>query len=153
MSTIDIYTDGSCLSNPGPGGWAVVFPHGEHSNVSGGSKYTTNNRMEIYAVYQALKIGRKLASSESPIVCIYSDSAYVVNTIDKGWLEGWSKNGWKNSSKETVANVDLWSKILFVLTQMANHGISVEVVKVKGHAGEPWNEEADILAKEAASNA
>lgn len=152
MGTIDIYTDGSCLSNPGKGGWAVVFPNGENRSLVGNSVYTTNNRMEIYAVYQAIKLGIAVARAGDTLH-IHSDSSYVVNAISKGWLARWCINGWKNSSDGSVANVDLWRKILFLLGKAHDKGIGVDMVKVKGHDGDEFNEKADALAKEAASNA
>lgn len=141
MKEISIYTDGACSGNPGPGGWGAVLMYGEHhKELSGGEPDTTNQRMELTAVIEALK-ALKVSGWK---VTVYSDSAYVVNAIKQNWIGKWRKNGWKNSKKEDVANQDLWKQLL---EQMSKNRISLE--KVKGHAGDRWNERCDELARQA----
>lgn len=137
---VTVYTDGACSKNPGPGGWAAVLKFGEHiREVSGGERQTTNQRMEIQAVVEALQ-----ALKESCHVKIHSDSAYVVNCIKQKWYVNWQKNGWRNSKGDPVQNKDLWEALL---SAMQRH--RVEFVKVKGHAGVAWNERCDELARAA----
>ncbi|MFQ5556182.1 MAG: ribonuclease H [Acidimicrobiales bacterium] len=132
-----VYTDGACKGNPGPGGWAWVVPHGSYA--SGHEPSTTNQRMELTAVLDAL--GR-LAGP----VDVVSDSTYVVNCFRDGWWEGWLRRGWRNSRKEPVANRDLWEPLLD-LYRPRHHEISFRWVK--GHSGDEWNDIADRLAVEA----
>ncbi|MDQ0063158.1 ribonuclease HI [Paenibacillus harenae] len=140
MKEVMIYTDGACSGNPGPGGWgAVLFYGSKQKEISGGEKHTTNNRMEIQAVIEGLSLLK-----EPCTVKVYSDSAYVVNCFQKGWINGWLRNGWKNSKKDPVENQDLW-KALWEL--MKTH--TVEYVKVKGHSDNEWNNRCDELAREA----
>lgn len=140
MKDVMIYTDGACSGNPGPGGWGAVLFFGVHQKeISGGEKHTTNNRMEIQAVIEGLKLLKEPCQ-----VKVYSDSAYVVNCFQKGWIHGWLRNGWKNSKKEPVENQELW-KALWEL--MNKH--KVEYVKVKGHSDNEWNNRCDELAREA----
>lgn len=137
MKEVVIYTDGACSGNPGPGGWAALLLFGEHKKeISGGEKNTTNNRMEIMAVIQALK-----ALKEPCVAKVHSDSAYVVNCFKQGWYKNWVKNGWKNSKKQPVENQDLWKELLSL---MEEH--KVEFVKVKGHADNEYNNRCDELA-------
>src|SRR5699024_7043423 len=104
MKEIVIYTDGACSGNPGPGGWAALLMFGDNKKeLSGGEYNTTNNRMEVMAVIQALK-----ALKEPCVAKVHSDSAYVVNCFKQGWYKNWIKNGWKNSKKQPVENQDLW---------------------------------------------
>ncbi|MCL2859260.1 MAG: ribonuclease HI [Oscillospiraceae bacterium] len=138
MKKVVIYTDGACSGNPGPGGWgAVLMYENAKKEVSGGSKETTNNIMEITAVVESLKLLKYPCEVE-----VYSDSAYVVNTFEKNWLEKWKKNGWKNSKKEDVKNKELWEK-LDSLCQI--HKVSF--IKVKGHADNELNNRCDELAR------
>lgn len=140
MKDVMIYTDGACSGNPGPGGWGAVLFFGVHQKeISGGENFTTNNRMEIQAVIEGLKLLKEPCQ-----VKVYSDSAYVVNCFQKGWIHGWLRNGWKNSKKEPVENQELW-KALWEL--MKKH--KVEYVKVKGHSDNEWNNRCDELAREA----
>ncbi|RIX60449.1 ribonuclease HI [Paenibacillus nanensis] len=140
MKEVMIYTDGACSGNPGPGGWGAVLFYGEHKKeISGGEKATTNNRMEIKAVIEALSLLK-----EPCTVKVYSDSAYVVNCFQNGWIHGWLRNGWKNSKKEPVENQDLWKQLWEL---MKKH--TVEYVKVKGHSDNEWNNRCDELAREA----
>lgn len=138
-----VYTDGSCLGNPGPGGWAWVVPGG--SFESGADPSTTNQRMEITAVLRALQALRSPDGSHA--VLVRSDSMYVVNCFVQRWWVGWQKRGWKNSQKRPVANRDLWEPLL----GLALSG-DVTFEWVKGHAGDPWNERVDALATAAASS-
>lgn len=143
-----IFTDGACSGNPGPGGWAAVFNlESESKTLSGCEVQTTNNRMELIAVVKAiskvvnLKGNGKLQKYDS--VEIHSDSAYVVNAINNGWLKSWKKNGWKTSANEDVKNKELWKKLDVLL----NSDIDIKLIKVKGHAGIMFNEMADKEAR------
>lgn len=137
MKKVEIYTDGACSGNPGAGGWGAILKYkGHEKEVSGYAPETTNNRMELTAVIEALK-----CLKEPCEVKIYSDSQYFCNSILKGWAETWQKNGWKKSDKKPVLNIDLWQEILDLL------GIhKAEIEWVKGHAGHPENERCDYLA-------
>lgn len=137
---VDIYTDGACSGNPGPGGWGVVIllPQSK-KQISGSENETTNQRMELMAVIKALEV-----LNEPTNVKIHTDSAYVMNAFEQNWFDNWQKNGWKNSRGKPVANRDLWQRLLDLVSQH-----EVEWVKVKGHSGDKYNEEADRLAKEA----
>lgn len=137
MKHVDIYTDGACRGNPGRGGWgAILVYEGREKELSGGESETTNNRMELSAVIAALS-----ALKEPCRVTLTTDSQYVVNAIDKGWLDSWQKNGWRKSNKGSVLNVDLWKKLLALLEK---HQVSF--VWVRGHNGHPYNERCDRLA-------
>ena len=139
---IEIYTDGSCLTNPGNGGWAaIVNKDGEITKISGNEKNTTNNRMELLAPIKALK--NMDADSQ---IKIYTDSQYVKLGITE-WINKWVINNWQTSKKEDVKNKDLWIKLYNL-----NKSLSVEWHWVKAHAGNPMNEEVDILAKKAANS-
>lgn len=141
MKTVTIYTDGACSGNPGPGGWGAVLMHGSHTKeISGGEQNTTNQRMELTAVLEALR-ALKVKGWQ---VVVFSDSAYVVNAVNQQWLDRWQVNGWKNSKKEAVANQDLWMELLSLMKH--NH---VRMEKVRGHAGDQWNERCDQLARQA----
>ena len=138
---IKIYTDGSCLTNPGDGGWAAIINiDGEIKKISGNEKNTTNNRMELMAPIIALKN----MSPKDPIE-IFTDSKYVKNGITE-WINTWVLNNWKTSRKEDVKNKDLWIKLYKL-----NQSLNVKWNWVKAHAGDPLNEEVDMLAKEAAN--
>ncbi|HJV45572.1 MAG TPA: ribonuclease HI [Bacillota bacterium] len=137
MKQVEIYTDGACSGNPGPGGWGAILLFGEHRReISGGEKNTTNNRMELKAAIESLKNLKEPCS-----VKLYSDSAYLVNCFGQGWYKGWMKNGWKNSKKQPVENQDLWKELLEL---MNTH--QVEYIKVKGHADNELNNRCDQLA-------
>ena len=139
MEEITIYTDGACSGNPGPGGWgAVLMYKGNKKEISGGKLNTTNNEMEITAVIQALKILKYPCN-----VKLYSDSAYVVNSIEKGWIYSWRKNRWKKADKKEVKNIDLWERLL---KQLEIHKVTFN--KVKGHAQDELNNRCDRLAVE-----
>jgi len=134
---VEIYTDGACSGNPGPGGWAAILvASGREKEVSGGEESTTNNRMEMTAAIEALKKLNKPCA-----VRVYSDSAYLVNAFLQGWLSSWKMNGWKNSAKQQVSNMDLWLE-LDRLSMM--HTISW--FKVKGHSDHVFNNRCDALA-------
>ncbi len=137
---IIIYTDGACSGNPGPGGWGALLMYGPSvRELSGYSPATTNNRMELSAAIEALQ-----ALKEPCTVDLYSDSSYLVNAINEGWLKRWTINNWKTAAKKSVENIDLWQKILKLLTL---HTINFH--KVKGHSDNPWNNRCDTLAREA----
>ena len=137
-SEIIIYTDGACSGNPGAGGWGAVIvdKNGVQSELSGGEVLTTNNKMELTAAIVALK---KIPAGS--IVKIYTDSQYVKNGITS-WINGWLKNGWKNSQKQDVKNKELWIELLEVSKKH-----QIEWCWVKGHAGHEMNERADELAR------
>ena len=134
-----VYTDGSCLGNPGPGGWAWAVPGG--AQESGGEPHTTNQRMEVTAVVQALR------GISGPLHVI-SDSTYVVNCFRQRWWEGWLRRGWRNSAGKPVANRDLWETLLSLAL---DDGRSVTFGWVRGHSGDPMNELVDQLATSAAA--
>mgnify|MGYP000937792464 FL=1 len=140
MKQLEIFTDGACKGNPGPGGWGAVIRYGKHEKeISGGEPDTTNNRMELAAAIQALKI-----LIEPCHIKLHTDSKYVLDGITK-WIHGWQRNGWKNASKQPVRNADLWRDLI---DAAARH--QVEWIWVKGHNGHPENERADRLASDAA---
>lgn len=142
MKRVDIYSDGSCLGNPGPGGWCAILLYQGHEKVlSGFEKETTNNRMEIMGAIKGIE-----ALKESCFVNLYTDSAYVVNAYQEGWLLEWKKNGWKTKARTEVKNKDLWEVFLSV----AKPHILV-VHKVKGHADNPYNIRCDEIARKEAS--
>ena len=137
MKTITIYTDGACSGNPGPGGWGAILEwQGHQKELSGGEAQTTNNRMELTAVLTALAILK-----EPCIVELYSDSKYVVDAIEKGWLYGWQKKGWIKADKKPVLNVDLWQRLL---PELKRHDVHLHWVK--GHAENEKNNRCDQLA-------
>tara|TARA_B100000902_G_scaffold391569_1_gene442460 strand:- start:366 stop:791 length:426 start_codon:yes stop_codon:yes gene_type:complete len=138
---IKIYTDGSCLENPGNGGWAAIINNnGNINRITGNEKNTTNNRMELMAPINALKNLDKINKIE-----IYTDSQYVKLGITE-WINTWIKNNWKTSKKEDVKNKDLWIELYNL-----NKSLNVKWIWVKAHAGNPLNEEVDLLAKKAAN--
>jgi ribonuclease HI len=139
VSDVVIYTDGACKGNPGPGGWGVLMrsPDGTEKELCGGEMGTTNNRMEMMAVIEAL------AALKRPCkVTLHIDSQYVLKGMTE-WLAGWKAKGWKTSAKQPVKNVDLWQR-LDELVAKAGH--TIDWHWVKGHAGDPGNERADALA-------
>lgn len=136
-TTVKIYTDGACSGNPGPGGWGAVLLYGEHEKqISGGERETTNNRMELTAVIEALSLLKRPCK-----VTLTTDSKYVADSVTKGWVYGWKKRGWKKSDGKPAINVDLWERLLPLLQ---TH--EVEFVWIKGHAGHHYNEICDKLA-------
>ena len=138
---IKIYTDGSCLKNPGNGGWAaIICSDDQMKKISGSEKDTTNNRMELMATINALK-----EVNSDDLIEIYTDSKYVKNGITD-WIHNWIKNNWKTSNKEDVKNKDLWLELYNL-----NQSLKIKWNWVKAHEGNPMNEEADLLAKKAAN--
>jgi ribonuclease HI len=132
-----VYTDGACSGNPGPGGWAwAVAPDGRPQGA-GGEASTTNQRMEIRAVLEAL---RELTAAEEPLEVV-SDSTYVVNCFRDRWYERWERNGWRNAKRQPVANADLWRPLIELV-----RGADVRFRWVKGHSGDPMNDLVDALA-------
>lgn len=141
MKHVDVYTDGACKHNPGPGGWGSVIVYKNiEKELSGGAADTTNNRMELTAVISALE-----ALKEPCDVTLTSDSKYVIDSIEKGWVYGWKQRGWVKSDKSPALNPDLWDRLLGLLEVH-----KVNFVWVKGHAGHPYNERCDTLACEQA---
>jgi ribonuclease HI len=135
-----VYTDGACSGNPGPGGWgALLIWKGKKKELTGGEPNSTNNRMEMRAVIEALKALKRPCH-----VKIHSDSALIVNAFKQGWIENWIKRGWKKANKKPVENQDLWKEML---QAMDNHKVSW--IKVKGHADNELNNRVDRLAVEA----
>ena len=136
-----IYTDGACSGNPGPGGWGVVMYHGNRQKeLKGGAKETTNNRMEMMAVIEALKAIKKSYKGKT---VLFSDSTYVLKGLQE-WLPGWKKRGWKTAAKKPVKNDDLWKQLDTLAGQR-----EIDWRWVKGHSGDSGNERADELAREA----
>lgn len=140
MKEVEIYTDGACSGNPGVGGWAAVLLYGEHRlEIKGAEANTTNNRMELTAIIEALQKLRYPCK-----VTLYSDSAYSVEPFILNWIDGWVARGWRTASKDEVKNVDLWQKLLKETTRH-----NVTFVKVKGHADNQLNNRCDQLARSA----
>ncbi len=138
---VDIYTDGACLGNPGPGGYAAILKWGDmEREIVDSSSHSTNNRMELSAVLAGLK-----ALKHPCRVRIHTDSKYISRAINENWLKKWEKNGWKTSQKEDVKNRDLWEELLALLREH-----EVEFVWVRGHSGDEYNERCDRLARQAA---
>ncbi len=137
MKTVEIYTDGACSGNPGPGGWGAVLRYGAHEKeLSGGAAETTNNRMELTAVIEALRLLKEPCAVE-----LYADSKYVIDALSKGWARGWRENGWVKSDKNPALNTDLWETLL---TLCARHEMRYHWVK--GHAENVYNNRCDALA-------
>lgn len=140
MKKVEIYTDGACTGNPGKGGYgAVLIYNGTEKEISKGFKKTTNNRMELLACIDALKMLKEPCE-----VSLYSDSKYLTDAINKKWLDGWMKNGWKKADKKSVLNVDLWIELTEILKKH-----TVSFIWVKGHDGNKYNEICDRLAVDA----
>jgi len=138
MKKVTIYTDGACSGNPGIGGWGAILMYNDNAKkISGYDKSTTNNRMELFAVIQALR-----CLNQSCVCEIYTDSQYVSDAFNKNWLEGWQKNNWKTSSKSPVKNVDLWKALLYETNKHEVH-----FNWVKGHADDVYNEMCDEMAR------
>lgn len=137
LHTVEIFTDGACSGNPGPGGWgAILRCNGKEKELSGGEALTTNNRMELTAVIEALSALKMPCNA-----IITTDSKYVCDAILKGWVYSWQKNGWKKADKKPALNVDLWEKLLALLDVH-----NAEFKWVKGHNEHPENERCDALA-------
>ena len=141
MKKVDIYSDGACLKNPGPGGWCAVLTYnGTEKILSGGEAYTTNNKMELTAVISGLE-----ALKEPCEVSVYTDSRYVTDGISLGWAVKWQKNNWIKSDKKPALNIDLWERLLNVLDKH-----EVNFIWIKGHSGHEYNELCDLTAKKEA---
>lgn len=137
---VTIYTDGACSGNPGPGGWAALLLfNGRERVLTGAEKDTTNNRMELAAVVESLRVLKEPCS-----VAVHTDSAYIANAFNDGWIDNWQRRGWMTAGKKPVKNQDLWKDLLRL---MAQHEVSF--VKVKGHADDELNNRVDRLAVEA----
>lgn len=137
MKRVEMFTDGSCSGNPGAGGWGAILRYGSvQKEYSGGAPDTTNNQMELTAVIRALS-----ELNQPCEVIATTDSKYVVDAVEKGWLKSWQQNGWRTSGKKTVANRELWEQLIPLLETHI-----VKFVWVKGHAGHPENERCDALA-------
>lgn len=137
MKEISIYTDGACSGNPGPGGWGAVLIYKDNiKEISGFVNDTTNNRMEIFAIIKAFS-----ALKQHCKVDVYSDSAYVINSFNKGWIRSWESNNWKKSDKKAVENQDLWRQLLLYVKK---HEVTWH--KVKGHSDNKFNNRCDQLA-------
>ena len=137
MKKVEIYTDGACRGNPGVGGWGAILVYaGIEKELSGGEVETTNNRMELMAAIVAME-----ALKEPCEIVLTSDSKYLTDAINKGWLDSWKARGWKKADKSPVLNVELWQRIYRLLSIH-----NVKFVWVQGHAGHPYNERCDALA-------
>ncbi len=137
LKKVEIFTDGSCSGNPGPGGWGAVLRYKGHEiEISGGDKLTTNNRMELTALIEALK---KLKERCEIVIC--TDSKYIVDAFEQGWIFNWMKSGWKKADKKPVLNAEMWQELY---REISKHEYSF--IWVKGHAGHPENERCDKMA-------
>ncbi len=137
MKHVDIYTDGACRGNPGRGGWGAILVYGtKEKEISGGEPMTTNNRMELMGAISALELLKEACD-----VTLTSDSKYLTDAINQGWLENWKRNGWKKADKKPVLNPELWQRLDALL---AKH--TVRFVWVHGHEGHVYNERCDVLA-------
>lgn len=140
MEKVVIYTDGACSGNPGPGGWGTILMYKDNKKeISGGKQDTTNNVMELTAVIEGLKLLKFPCEVE-----LYSDSAYVVNAFEQGWIYNWVKNNWRTAGKDSVKNQELWQE-LYDLTKTHK----VKFNKVKGHSDNEYNNRCDELARNA----
>ena len=143
---IRVFTDGACSGNPGPGGWGAILllPEGLQK-ISGYSKHTTNSRMEIMAVLKSLELSIKIGYKK---IEIYSDSSYVVDTIEKKWIDSWKENNWRRKgSIISIKNKDLWVVIDKMIDKIKANNGKVKLIKVRGHSGNKYNDMADELAK------
>lgn len=143
MKKVDLFTDGACSGNPGPGGWGALLRYGAHEKeLSGGDGATTNNRMEMQAVIEGLRMLKNACA-----VTIHTDSRYVLDGVTK-YMANWKRNGWKTADKKPVKNIDLWEQLD---AELRNH--TIQWIWVKGHAGHPENERVDELARMAVPQA
>jgi ribonuclease HI len=137
MKQVEVYTDGACSGNPGPGGWGAILRYGGvEKELSGYNRETTNNRMELTAAIRGLE-----ALKEPCRVKLYTDSQYLAKAINQGWLKSWKKNGWRKSDKKPVLNVELWKQLD---SQLTRHAVTIHWVK--GHAQNKYNNRCDALA-------
>lgn len=143
LKKVTIYTDGACSGNPGPGGYgAILIYNGKEKEISGGEENTTNNKMEMMGVIKALELLKEKCD-----VDVYSDSAYVVNSINNKWVYSWKKNNWIKSDKSKAKNIDLWERLIELISFH-----NVKFIKVKGHADNEYNNRCDKLAVTAREN-
>ena len=143
MKQVEIYTDGACSGNPGVGGWCAILMYNGHSKtISGYNKDTTNNRMEVFAAIQGLS-----ALKEDCNVLLYSDSAYLVNAMNNGWLKQWQENDWKLADNKPVKNLDLWHALI---SKIKKHNVTF--IKVKGHSDNEFNNKCDEVARNEINN-
>jgi len=141
MPILRIYTDGACSGNPGPGGWAAVLLLEEgHQEIAGFDSDTTNNRMELKAAIEGLKLAISLGYTK---IHLYTDSAYITNPVLRGHIKKWASNGWKTTKGSEIKNKDLWVRMRNIL--LRHRGINF--IKVKGHSGNKYNERVDFLAR------
>ncbi len=137
MKHVDIFTDGACSGNPGPGGWGAILRYKDTDKcISGGEAETTNNRMELSAVIEAMKLLKEPCE-----VTLWTDSKYVADGLGKGWAAGWKKNGWRKADKKPALNPDLWDELLGLYDK---HSVTIQWIK--GHASHPENEKCDKMA-------
>ena len=147
---IKVYTDGACSDNPGPGGWGAIFLlDDELKSISGHESKTTNNRMELMAIVETLRtiVNELYENTGCKLYELYSDSAYVVNSVNGGWINRWLLNGWKTTRGEDIKNKDLWREYIQYVDECMDKNIIVKLTKVKGHSGDTFNEYVDELAK------
>lgn len=146
-NNITIYTDGSSRGNPGPGGFAsiVVIHDRKVIELGGHDKHTTNNKMELKGVIEGLKVSLNNIDADIKNIKVYSDSKYVLQGITT-WIHGWKKNGWRTSAKKEVLNQELWQELDKTVETVSRQGIQIEWNYVKGHADNPFNERADVIA-------
>lgn len=143
QQTILLYADGSCIGNPGPGGWACILKFGEHrKELSGHEEDTTNNQMELRAVIEGLRV---IHSKRDHPIEVFTDSQYVRNAVEDGWLNRWKSNGWKTANKKAVKNQSLWKELLYLKSHL-----TVSFNWIPAHSGIPENERADAMALSAA---
>ena len=147
MKKIVCYTDGACSCNPGPGGFGIVFIKNDKisSMFYGGNNYTTNNRMELLGVIEAINLAK---NNGYDTIEFFSDSAYVVNAINLNWLQKWRSNNFKNTDGKDIKNIDLWKKLMSILDELFFLEVRIKFTKIKGHNGNYFNEMVDQLAKE-----
>lgn len=149
MKLIEIWTDGACSGNPGPGGFGAVLLFEQDKGrwrkleISGGYRHTTNNRMELTAAMEALK----RLKYPNCNVKLYSDSQYMISAFNSCWIQKWVKNGWRNAKLQPIVNKDLWEELLFL-----HNRHDIEWIKIRGHSGNKYNEECDVLAVQAKRN-
>ena len=156
MGLIKIYTDGACSGNPGPAGWGVVFTGLlQISSLSGYEFYGTNNKMELTAVVEALRYIANTAHEIAPgtEIELYSDSAYVINAINEGWIYRWKENDWYKSNLRKIKNHELWDRFIKYRENIKEEGLILTFHKVKGHSGDTYNEYVDKIARDAINKA
>lgn len=137
LTKVEMFTDGACSGNPGPGGWGTILRSGDYEKeFFGGEAETTNNKMELTAVIEGFRALKRPCK-----VVLYTDSQYVANALEKGWAESWKANGWRKADKKPAQNIELWDELLKLIEPH-----EVQIIWLKGHAGHPENERCDKLA-------